>query len=268
MLDSLAATSSVAYSLRRVKSAYSGNCIRVRRSSDNTEQNIGFSGNELDTTSLLSFCGAGSGFITTWYDQSGNNRNAVQTSASVQPRIVNAGVLETKNSKPSIRFQAGTIQLESYKFAAPSTAFTANFIASVDNNTGDNQNIIGVDGGGFQVNGLYFENDTSCRVILNRSGGFHLLTQANASASNTLYTFSLTHTAGNFAQMSQNGTLGSSTSVNWTAGNRASFVFGGYPSIGLIGYVSEHIAFSTNLSNTDLSLLNANQGQYYNITVI
>jgi hypothetical protein len=28
-------------------------------------------GNDLDTASLLTFCGAGNGFVTTWYDQSG-----------------------------------------------------------------------------------------------------------------------------------------------------------------------------------------------------
>ena len=44
-----------AYSLRKVKASYSGNCIDVRRSSDNTTSSIGFSGNELDTTALEAF---------------------------------------------------------------------------------------------------------------------------------------------------------------------------------------------------------------------
>ena len=47
----------VAYSLRKLRTAYTGNAIRVRRSSDNTEQNFGFIGGELDTSSLLSFIG-------------------------------------------------------------------------------------------------------------------------------------------------------------------------------------------------------------------
>lgn len=47
----------VGYSLRRLSSTYTGNAIRVRRSSDNTEQNIGFVGNELDTTTMLDFVG-------------------------------------------------------------------------------------------------------------------------------------------------------------------------------------------------------------------
>ena len=58
LLDTYAG-SSVAYSMRKLNSTYTGSAIRVRRSGDNTEQNIGFdaSGN-LDTTSLLSFIGA------------------------------------------------------------------------------------------------------------------------------------------------------------------------------------------------------------------
>jgi hypothetical protein len=45
----------VAYSLRKLRTAYSGNAIKVRRSSDNLEQDIGFVGNDLDTASLLTF---------------------------------------------------------------------------------------------------------------------------------------------------------------------------------------------------------------------
>lgn len=48
-----------AFSLRKLNGAYSGSAIRVRRSGDNTEQNIGFNANgNLDTTSLLSFVGS------------------------------------------------------------------------------------------------------------------------------------------------------------------------------------------------------------------
>ena len=88
-------SAATAYSLRKLRSAYSGNCIRVRRSSDNTEQNIGFVSNVLDTTSLLSFVGAGDGFVTTWYDQSGNAVNATNAVASTQPQIVSSGSLVT-----------------------------------------------------------------------------------------------------------------------------------------------------------------------------
>jgi len=95
-----------AYSLRQLRGTYSGDAIRVRRSSDNTEQNIGFDGSgNLDTSALNTFCSGTDGFVTTWYDQSGNSRNQVQSSATKQPQIfsVSTGIiLNPDNSKPSI----------------------------------------------------------------------------------------------------------------------------------------------------------------------
>jgi len=93
-----------AYSLRQLSSSYSGSAIRVRRSSDNAEQDIGFASNELDTTALTAFCGAGNGFVTTWYDQSGNSNDATQTTAASQPQIVSSGSVITENGKPSVQF--------------------------------------------------------------------------------------------------------------------------------------------------------------------
>ena len=95
---------STAYSLRKLSSTYTGSAIRVRRSSDNTEQNIGFdeSGN-LDTTSLLAFVGSVNGFVTTWYNQSGVN-HAIQSIASDQPQIVLSGVINKINNKPAVKF--------------------------------------------------------------------------------------------------------------------------------------------------------------------
>lgn len=94
-------SSAAAYSLRKLKVSYSGYAIRVRRSSDNTEQNIGFTATGvLDTTTLLSFVGSGNGFVTTWYDQGTGGYNLTQGIASNQPSIVLSGVLNTQNNKP------------------------------------------------------------------------------------------------------------------------------------------------------------------------
>jgi len=94
-----------AYSLRRLATAYTGNLIRVRRSSDNAEQDFGYdSNNVLDTAALLTFCGAGNGFVTTWYDQSGSVNNAIQSTAANQPQIVSSGAMLTTNGKNSIKF--------------------------------------------------------------------------------------------------------------------------------------------------------------------
>jgi len=94
---------SAAYSLRKLNTAYTGYAIRVRRSSDNTSQDIGFDGlGNLDATSLLSFVGANNGFVSIWYDQSGNSNNAVQNTLTYQPKLVNSGSILLINSKPSL----------------------------------------------------------------------------------------------------------------------------------------------------------------------
>jgi hypothetical protein len=97
-------SAAAAYSLRKLNSSYTGNCVRVRRSSDNAEQDIGFVGNVLDESSLTSFVGVVSGFITTWYDQSGNGNDGTQTSTGAQPALVIAGVVVTTNGKPTVSF--------------------------------------------------------------------------------------------------------------------------------------------------------------------
>jgi hypothetical protein len=101
-----------AYSIRKLRAAYTGNAIRVRRSSDNTEQDIGFTAlGNLDTSALTSFCGSGDGFATTWYDQSGNGLNVTQTTSLLQPQIVSSGSVITSTgigaATPSFNF-AGT----------------------------------------------------------------------------------------------------------------------------------------------------------------
>jgi hypothetical protein len=97
-------SASVAFSLRRLSSTYTGNSIRVRRASDNSEQNIGFDAlGNLDTTALATFCSGTDGFVTTWYDQSGNGRNATQITATNQPKIYDSstGVI-LENLKPAL----------------------------------------------------------------------------------------------------------------------------------------------------------------------
>lgn len=113
-----------AYSLRKLSSTYTGSAIRVRRSSDNTEQNIGFSGANLDTSALTTFCSGTNGFVTTWFDQSSNGRDVTQTTAANQPQIVSSGSVINVNSKPSIRFQDGTDFLRRTTSSGTSTSNT------------------------------------------------------------------------------------------------------------------------------------------------
>lgn len=103
-MATLATAIGQAYGMRKVIQGYSGAAIRVRRSTDNTELDISFSGNNLDIVSLLNFTGAGNGFVTTLYDQSGNARHMLQATAAAQPKISAGGVLISNNGRAALDF--------------------------------------------------------------------------------------------------------------------------------------------------------------------
>jgi surface protein len=92
---------SLGLSLDLLDKNYTGFCIRVRRSSDNNELDIGFVNNELDTASLLDFVGSGNGFVSIIYDQVGSN-NMTKTTANLQGQIVSNGEVILKGEKPCI----------------------------------------------------------------------------------------------------------------------------------------------------------------------
>ena len=114
-----------AYSLRLLDKSYSGNAIKVRRASDNAEQDIAFSNNELDTATLETFASGTDAFVTTWYDQSGNANNATQATASSQPKIVSSGSTILESGKPSIDFASNKSLFESsVSLTQPFTRFS------------------------------------------------------------------------------------------------------------------------------------------------
>lgn len=113
------------YSLMREDCDFSGPVIRVRESGGDTEMDIGLSGDGLDEDALLSFVGANNGYIVTWYDQSGNGRDATQATEANQPLIVESGTITTQNGLPSIKLTGGNQELigPSFTLAQPATYF-------------------------------------------------------------------------------------------------------------------------------------------------
>jgi hypothetical protein len=154
-----------AYSLRKLRLLYTGNAIRVRRSSDNTEQNIGFTAlGILDTTALTTFCSGTNGFVTTWYDQSGNANNATQATAANQPQIVSGGSVILVNGVPSLQFDGTNDTLIS------TTAVDPLFITAVNrpNTTASFKTIFGADTSdgsvAVKIGSIYFQYSTPART--------------------------------------------------------------------------------------------------------
>ena len=97
LLDRLASKPTNAYSLRKLRQAYTGSCLRVRRD-DGRELNIGFlSSGLIDTVALLSFASGQSLFVKTWYDQSARASHLTQNTLASQPRIVYLGKIDRAN---------------------------------------------------------------------------------------------------------------------------------------------------------------------------
>lgn len=127
-LDNLSAE--VAYSMRLLRTAYSGNCLRLRRSTDNAESDFGFVNGVVDTAGIATWLGAATGTLRAWYDQSGNGRDLVQATNAFQPRYQ----ANVQNGIPCVRILLVTSLLstaESLVIAQPVNIYTAYKITSV-----------------------------------------------------------------------------------------------------------------------------------------
>lgn len=106
------------YSFDLLDFGYEGACVRIRRSSDDTLLDIGFVDGVFDTDGLAAFVGAGDGFVHTWYCQVEGAPNAVQTTLSEQPILVDNGTLLIENGKPAMRFDGNNdyLEIEAFDF--------------------------------------------------------------------------------------------------------------------------------------------------------
>ena len=239
----------------------------MRRSSDNAEADIGFAASgDLNTASLLAHVGSGSGFVTTWYDQSGNGRNATQTTAGSQPQIVNNGVLDIANGKPAIRYNGSNTF-----FSGVSLSLSQFSLASVLNDVTQVAVIRYPIGTGSTLAGRgIFSSFPGYFPPANVSLGFTTDVQPGVVQTGFLptigqsYVVSLTTTAteSNIMVNGGNSATGGVITLNQLfIGQR------GDNQWYYDGYESETIVFPSPLSTTDRQTLERNQGQYYTISV-
>jgi hypothetical protein len=266
VLDLIFAIAFVAYGLRRLSRFWTGAAIRVMRTSDDAELDIGFIGEDLDVVTLLAFVGLANGEIVIWYDQSGNGRHAVST-AGRRPRIVNAGVLDIANGKPAVRFNGSNTF-----FSGVSLPLSQLTLISVLNDVTQAPTIrysIGT-GSGSPGRGIFSSFTGFVPPTPNASLGY--IPDAGTPVVQTgflptigqSYVVSLTTTATEssiWANGGNNGTGGKITLNQLFIGQRGDNLW--YYD----GYNSETIVFPSALSTADRQLLERNQGLYYKIAV-
>ncbi len=284
-LSAISSASSASFSVRLLRCTYAGRCMNVRRSSDNTTQDIGFTANgDMDTTALKTFVGANNGFVVTWYDQSGNARNATQATAGNQPRIVNAGVVDRVNGVPAVYFGGITFGLNTaafniYNGAVRQACF--NGVAKVNANLAGAYNAIlsktGTGGSSNQPSPLdFYYNVTSGNNTLfvgngagNNGGTNFAGTRFNAAANALqVWTFQSSNVA-NTTNAYCNGTnvVTNASSTNYGDVNSGLYLGKRADGVtGLNGWISEIVTFNALPSATDRAFLEWSQSQYFNIS--
>lgn len=272
IIDSLASMPSAAYSLRRLLSAYSGPCIRVVRSTDSAELDIGFdtSGN-FDSSGLSSFIGSASAQVIKFYDQSGNDLHIQTTSGGTRPDIVVSGVTQTLNSKTILNFRTSCFFDNAAGSLASTSGWTANAVAKPSVYTTAQQSVFDQDN--YPTSSqriaqyLRFAYAGVEGVAYNTSSG--IFTATSPSNSPTIITSICTTTSvTSFAD----GYGGTSIAVSGTLRTGAypfrmgrSLVNGG--AIPFTGKIAEVIIFPAPLSTADRHTLERDQGTYYGVTV-
>ena len=138
------------YSFRDI-GANGGAVVRVRNNSDSEQD---FTASEVSDGTLASFCngvGVGDGFVSIWYDQSGNGLNMTQSTADDQPKIVSNGSIFLLNNKPAMNFDGSSDFLTLaedvsvlFNFDPTSSSYhPVNTIMFVGKNISGNQSFIG-----------------------------------------------------------------------------------------------------------------------------
>ena len=80
-----------AFGLKKLVGPYTGPALRLRRASNDAEQDIGFTGDALNLVAMAAFANFDVLFVVTWYDQSGNGNHLTQSTKAKQPRIYDGG---------------------------------------------------------------------------------------------------------------------------------------------------------------------------------
>lgn len=198
-------SAAAAYSVRKLRSAYTGYAMIVRRTVSATTVACGVSFDvnnavSLDSPITITFgsssstnlgefvkasgyanpdslVSAVSAFVNTWYDQSGNTNDFTQSTAANQPRIINNGVLELNSLKATVNSNVGSLIGLTATGAVGKTIFT---VAEVDTQTTVNYLLSSSVGGLFYngslagVNGLGGFDGTNARSLTGEDLNRHL----------------------------------------------------------------------------------------------
>jgi hypothetical protein len=250
-LDKLGLSSSTpaaaAYSLRLLSTSYTGAAIKVRRSSDDATQDIGFTaGGDLDEAALLSFTGSANGYVSIWFDQSGNARDMVKGDVNQQPQIVFSGAFKYIGSRIAIDFAGskGLVFDGSLKLYSVSTVIKSESTVWPDFHT--------ILDGSPRIGGILTNNGTNFwqdvpQIAIWKNGIAKTNTESLSPVDEGMV----------LSFSSQTSTVSRIFIGNYDAGGSGGSIL-----------ENEAVAFASLISSSDRQVVECSQGAYYNIATV
>lgn len=254
----------IACSLRKLRTAYTGFCIQVIRQIDNATLNIGFVNNVLDTSTLLTFIGSGTGRINIWYDQSGNGNNLTKDAIASSGKIVNNGSLYTSNTKPTILF----LDSELLNFTTSLSSYNpiSLFLIQKANSATIAGGMIGHSSGGGSgpAFGVGLLNNNKYAASFGINGQMKLYYNAGSNIGTNLNNINMVVNSTNYYPY-LNNTSFPFTATNWSPSTSLfSRIGAAYPSTNYNAYISEMIIYKTDQLSNRTEIVN-NTNSYYSI---
>jgi hypothetical protein len=247
-----------AYSLRNLSTTYTGNVVDVRRSSDDAEDS--FTATEVADGTLTDWVGVGNdGFVTQWYDQSGNDNHATQGTDASQPKIVDGGSLVTGG----IDFDGVNDRLSFDSSVSLSTNdfYFASVISILDGNAVNITPVGNAAGNRFLIS-LNYDIDTAQM----RADDGSFLTQPftiEVPANETLISISNVSNTATLRCENISAAVFNTTGESFTLGNMGQYLPGSYSKHS----IKELIIYPTDQS-ANRTAIEANIGETYGITGI
>jgi hypothetical protein len=256
------------YSLRKLRTDYSGYVLKVRREADDYQADVEFnSDNTVSLASGVANLSGGSGATlgdwagsdtvraVTWYDQSANSRDITTSTESRQPKLIASGSLEVYNSRVALNFYGDLLQRSDASAESQPNSFLA--VVQSDN-TSSGKYLVDGDGSGGR--NLLGQQGSKRRLW---AGGW-----SGSAANDTNQAIWLGVFAGSSSQLSINGVNATSLSPGSQAMSGFSLGSRYSGSNSWDGYVHEIVHWHSNQSddptNNRVAIV-TNANDYYSV---